>query len=435
MEHLFITTTSTEGFKPLGSAPQRSYELIVSSLSDPDVALLFAEPVSSQYGDKIDWYSERRGRAKPLAELSEEDQAALKARLSALVDKVRAEAQALSAGDDPDNDSLRLSEALNNALEIPNEDSIYAVVDADGAAQPVLVNWAWIEDRQNVVRGVLTSADTRQKVPPVSPVQTAEGTGTAQTETSKPARGRVARGGAGPSPAWFWLYWLGWLILALLIAAILVLMIAPCGLRVPGLPNFCVVGQAEASAGERRTLILRDQIAILEREIAMKDRACQPDPDIPPFLPPQVEIAPVPVPPVAEPQDHADIDDRLERAGAQVGDLTFSLIWDGPDDLDLEVTCPAGDRLFWGTRQACNGRIDIDTGVGRPSSEPVENIFFQDPLPGEYTVRVTLPTSRSGGAPRPFRLSVRQGDTVQVLEGVVSGRDTEWGHRLQFGGN
>ena len=432
MENQFIATTSTDGLRPLGTAPQRSYELIVSSVRDAEAALLFAEPVSSQFGDKVDWYTERPGRVRPLGDLDEAGQETLRARLAELVARVRSEAETLSAQDD--TESFRLSEALSNALEIPNEDSIFAVIAPDGTAQPVLVNWAWLEDRQSAVRGVLRGADTRAAAAAAAAAATAAQADDTQGGADDAAATEEVAEKAGPSVLWWWLFWLGWLILALLIAAILVAMIRPCALRLPGVPSYCEAAAAETSDAVRRTEVLRDRIALLEREIGIMDRACQPAPDRPEFLPPRQTEVPRTLPPVTPPADRADIE-RLDRAGAQTGDLTFSLIWDGPDDLDLEVFCPTGERLFWGTRAACNGVVDIDTGVGAPSPEPVENIYFESPVTGDYGIRVTMPTSRSGGAPQPFKLLVRRGTQVDTFEGVVSGRDTEWNETYQFGGN
>ena len=433
MENVFIVTTSTEGLTPLGTAPQRSFELLASALK-PEHAALFAEPVSSDYGDKIDWYTERSGKVSPLSSLPEEERAEVRARLDTLVGEIREIAEGCLADED-DMDRQRLGVSLQNALEIPNEGSIYAQARAEGGYDPILIHWAWVEDRQAVVRGVLSGSDTR------APKKAAVAAGAAAAGASAGAAGaqsaarRKASGGDDAlrvSPLFWWLYWLGWLLLALMIAAILLLLIAPCAVRLPFLPNTCLAAGPEASEEARLSLVLRDRIGILERQIEIADRACQPAPGIPDFLPPPREArqAPVVQPPV---EDHGDIDGRLERAGAEVGDLTFSLVWDGPDDMDLEVTCPGGVRLFWGTRSGCNGTLDTDSGLGGPALEPVENVFFNQPATGEYQVRVTLPTSRSGGAPQPFRVLVQDGDDSQILEGVLSGREREWTHTYRFG--
>ena len=441
MNSVFITTTSTEGLKPLGTTPERSFELVTRPLNEEQAAL-FAEPVHSDYGDTVDWYSVMPGKVQPLSKLEDEAQAAVRKRLAILVSEIRELAESFAANQQ-DLDSMRLGDALGNALQFPNDDSIFARIDPDGSLQPILVNWAWVEDRQGAIRSVLSGTDGRASAAATA-ASASEGASTtasgAEAVAAASARDeRAARQGRAMAVTpivWWWLFGLGWLILALLIALILLLLIAPCALRLPGLNSHCTVGVAEVSADERRTAVLRNQVAYLERQIAIADRACQPEPERPDFLP-FPRVAAPPVPPVVRPEvtDHDAIDDRLERAGAQVGDLTFSLVWDGPDDLDLEVTCPSGERLFWGVRTGCRGRVDIDTGVGSAALEPVENIFFQSPVPGDYSISVTMPTSRRQGAPQSFQLLVRDGAKLQVLEGVVSGRERQWTQTYRFGVN
>lgn len=436
MESILVTTTSTEGLKPLGTAPQRSFELIVSSLEGRAATQLFAEPVSSNFGDTVDWYTALSGRPRPMAELDEAEKETLKARLEERVAEVRDAAERVLAENPENSDNQRLAEALTNALEIPSEESIFGIVGPDGTVEPVLVNWAWVADQQKVVRGVLSATDTRHAASASAAAAAAAARSTeGDAGAVEAGQAKAARVATPVNPLlWWWLYWFGWLILALLLAAILILLIAPCSLRLPGLPSYCIVGEAEASEEERLAAALRDEVGILERQIAIADRACQPPIERPAFLPPRIAVPEPPVRAVPPETDTTQIDDRLDRVGAEVGDLTFSLIWNGPDDLDLEVTCPTGDRLFWGTRNACNGSKDIDTGVGAPAPEPVENIFFNTPVPGAYDLRVTMPTSRSNGAAQPFQLQIRDGADVQILEGVVSGREREWTSIYEFGG-
>ncbi|MEM6825220.1 MAG: hypothetical protein AAF566_08905 [Pseudomonadota bacterium] len=441
MDSTFITTTSTEGLTPLGTAPQRSFELLASSLSKAQAAL-FAEPIASDWGDKIDWYASGGGRVVPLSELTEEQQTEVRSRLSTLVTEIRD----LAAGhleETENTDRRRLGEALKNALEIPGDGSIFAQEREAGVYDPILVHWAWIEDRQSAVRGVLSGGDIRAPKTPVVGPGAAEIAVEGAAVAARPlAAGHDRRSGrvlVSPLLLW-WLYWIGWLILALMILAILILLIAPCALRLPGVPSFCLAEGPSTSNASRLTLVLRDRVGILERQIEIADRACQPEPGIPEFLPPPVQSRPVlpelaPVPQQALPQKSQDIEERLNRANAQSGDLTFSLVWDGPDDLDLEVTCPEDVRLFWGQRSGCNGQVDTDSGLGGPALAPVENIYFNDPVSGEYRVRVTMPTSRSNGATRPFQLLIQDRGQTQVLEGALSGRERRWTHNYTFGTN
>ena len=77
MFEAFLVTTSSEGLRPLGSAAQRSYELVSGSLRDrlgDRHANLFSEPVATSYGDRFDWYAPFSGKAVPLTDLESEDQ-------------------------------------------------------------------------------------------------------------------------------------------------------------------------------------------------------------------------------------------------------------------------------------------------------------------------------------------------------------------------
>ncbi len=89
---------------------------------------------------------------------------------------------------------------------------------------------------------------------------------------------------------------------------------------------------------------------------------------------------------------------RLVIARVGTGKLQFSLSWDADVDLDLHVTEPNGNQIFYGNEGPSNtgGRLDIDDlngplPSGRPAGEPegVENIFWNDTAPnGTYIVRV-----------------------------------------------
>jgi uncharacterized protein YfaP (DUF2135 family) len=48
---------------------------------------------------------------------------------------------------------------------------------------------------------------------------------------------------------------------------------------------------------------------------------------------------------------------RLKAAGAQVGALTCSLMWDNENDLDIHCETPAGEHIFYKSKRAgCGGR-------------------------------------------------------------------------------
>jgi hypothetical protein len=419
MSDPLLTNSLIEGLRPLGTPPQRSYELITGTVRarlDEAHAALFAEPVATQFGDRFDWYPAIEGRARPLSALDDDAQSAVLARLEALSGEIRKISEDYLASDTAEEQ--RLGEALENALSFPGPDWIFAVETEPGTYQPVIVNWAWVEDKQTAVQGNLRAVDTTAppKPTPVRPAAAAASSG-------RGAQAAVVDRGPRTIPVW--LFWLGWLILALLLAAILWLLTPACGVRSPVFLSNCPAPQ-QASEESRRTAELQDQIATLERQIGILDRACQPDglnrAEIPDFPRP------------AAPQVLPNIDERREQAGAELGDLTFTLAWDNADDLDLYVTCPAGVTVSHLQRAACNGQLDVDSNVGTPVAQPVENTFFTDPLGGTYTVRVHLYASRTGGGDTPFTLQVRAGDRVENLTGIVSGQSREWTFSYSFGG-
>lgn len=434
MFEAFLVTTSSEGLQPLGSAAQRSFELVSGTVRDrlgPAHAEIFAEPVPTRHGDRIDWHAAIRGSVHRLTDLPEPDRAGLRDVLGSRVADIRALAEELGASGD---DALqRLSEALSNATEIPGEDMIYAVRDGAGTLHPVLVHWAWLRDRRKAVRGVLTGMVPRKAAAaqPRGPLAAAAGPGTAAAAVVWP---------------WWLLILLGWLLLALLLAAILYLMIAPCGLSRAGLV-YCPAPAAGIGPAESETAVIEDEIAALQRDLGLMRRSCQPagpagpvpvpGPHVPGAVPPAPDSEATPAPDSeAPPAPDSEAARRAREAagrravarGAARGDLNFALEWRSRDDIDLFVTCPAGQTLSYRLRRACNGRYDLDANVVRRLAvgDPVENVVFDDPAPGPYRVKVELRAERSDG-PKEFTLHVlRRDGQSQSLAGTLGGDRREW---------
>jgi hypothetical protein len=246
-----LTTTSTEGLQPLGSAAQRSYELVTGALRDrlsPAHALLLAEPVAAGHGDQIDWHAPISGPIVPLLDLPAKEQKSVRRDLAQYTIEILNEAKALR--DNPDQNLQRLGEALANVVEVPSEAMIFVVKTAKGV-HPVLVHWAWVQDEQKRVRGVLTSMIARPA--PVGSVA--------------PPKSVWA------NPVWRWLVLLGWLLLAALLGLILWLMVYPCGLS-PWGPEYCKTEDQPLAALYSEQDVIADRILQVEREIALADRRC-----------------------------------------------------------------------------------------------------------------------------------------------------------------
>lgn len=448
----FLVNTSTEGLRPLGTAPQRSFELVTGTVAarlGPAHAALFAEPVSGAHGERTDWYATVSGHPRRLDALDPPEAERARAELARLVGDIRALATELAASGS--GDDQRLGEALANALEVPGEDSIWVLTGLpDGRLQPVLVNWAWIADRQQAVRGVLSGVDTRTPPPPPRPAPGAvppalpagappgpppgspPGPPPGAMAPLPPPGAAAAPAARGASPLLWWLVWLGWLLLAAMLAAILWLAIAPCALRLPGLPGRCPAGavaleqELAGFAAARERAVLEDRILQTERQLGIADRACQPVPvervELPPLIPPPAPESE----PESEPEPATDIDDRMQASGAQRGDLTFTLVWNSPDDLDLHVTCPLGAEISYRQKQACGGELDVDSNVTNVVPQPIENVFFTAPATGSYQVVVNYYETRTGGAPQNFEVQIRDGERVETLTGTVSSARRTW---------
>jgi len=123
-----------------------------------------------------------------------------------------------------------------------------------------------------------------------------------------------------------------------------------------------------------------------------------------------------------------NIQDALDKAKAESGDVQVSLFWSSKDDIDLHVVAPSGEEIYYGHRKSiCGGHLDVDmnVGYGKAVIGAVENVFWpvgKAPR-GKYRVYV-VPYSHHGGQPGtadPARFSVRviaQGRT-ETFNGVV----------------
>ncbi|WP_172331636.1 hypothetical protein [Mangrovicoccus sp. HB161399] len=426
MSTALLIDSTTEGLRPLGTAPQRSYELVTGAiLAAPSLgeahAALFAEPVESAYGDRIDWYSPLDGRAQTLGTLPEEEAQAARAELARLSDDILAEAKRLEEGGS--REEKRLSEALRNAVCHPGEGSVFVLPGAGGRPQPVLAHWGWVRDEAPEVRGALTAVDRSQPVAPTAPPAGA-GAGTdamAATAATAVLAEDPARRGVPAA-----LLWLGWLLLLLILLAIFYLLVAPCALRPAFLPGACPGAETARAAVFAETDVLETRIAMAERELSALDRACQPvvDPAIP------LPVAELP-PGSRDDSDAA----RLTEQGATIGELTFSLLWGSSADLDLHVTCPEGGTVSYGNREACGGTLDVDSNAAssRLRSDPVENVFYAAPGPGSYRIRVNLYQPRGAAGAQPFRLRIQDGGRVELVEGSVTPGQPDWVTEFSYG--
>ena len=91
------------------------------------------------------------------------------------------------------------------------------------------------------------------------------------------------------------------------------------------------------------------------------------------------------------------IDELIYKSGAREGEVTVTLLWETEDDLDLYVTSPLGDTVFYNNAvSSTGGRLDIDTipfVMGPEVSDGnknyyIENIYWDNAPQGTYKVVV-----------------------------------------------
>ena len=385
MAETLIARTYAEGIRPLGAAGQRNHALVteaVASRFSPAHALLFSEPSPTPDGAAVDWFAPVEGPVRRLDELNAAEQENARARIAGLTrDVLEFAGELKSTGQEADR---RLAEALENALEIPDGDSIWLVGE-----QPVLVNWAHSRDIDKAPRGVI-----RQLVPATPPPMPEIATPIPAPEL--PAAVAVAR-----RTPWDIFWWLGWLLLAILMFWALYLLIEPCALQGPAFLRFGTCPSAKmpvAAAETAQRAVLERRIAALQRDLAQTGGACVAQPE-----------------PAEEPE--AAIQTVLGEGG-RIGKVNVILSWDGPSDLDLAVVCPSGETISFRKKLACGGELDVDANLGASKimPKPVENIAFaEDPAHGIYGVQVRLHAQRgvTGRPPHPFSVLI-----------VVDGRET-----------
>lgn len=103
----------------------------------------------------------------------------------------------------------------------------------------------------------------------------------------------------------------------------------------------------------------------------------------------------------------------------KTGKLRINLQWETTDDLDLHVSDPDQNEIFYGKKSAiCQGKrgeLDVDMNAGTPfSSHPQENIVWEIPPSGKFEVWVELFTKRDTKEMIPF--------TVRILPENMQGR-------------
>lgn len=109
------------------------------------------------------------------------------------------------------------------------------------------------------------------------------------------------------------------------------------------------------------------------------------------------------------------------------GDIQVTLRWTTTDDLDLAVTDPSGNVVFYGNPSVpSGGQLDVDANAGcsGQTNSPIENIFWPaaGAPQGNYNIEVNLfSRCTQNTAPIPFEVRLLVQGNVQTLSGTVGG--------------
>ena len=397
MAEILIARTYAEGLRPLGAAAQRNHALITETLAgrlSPAHASMFSEPSPTPDGAAIDWYAQIEGPVRRLDELGAEEAKVVRARIGELTRDVLGLADELdSMGGEAHR---RLAEALRNALEVPDGGAVWLVGD-----QPVLVTWAHSRDIDKAPRGVI------RRMIPAKPVPVPTSAPVVAVERSVP---------------WDIFWWLGWLLLAILMFWALYLLIAPCGLRGPAFLNFDSCPRADAGprpldAEAERRGALEDRIAALERNLVLAGGAC--------------------VPQAASAEEPKEPDKAVLEEGGEIGKVNVILSWQDRSDLDLAVVCPSSEKIYHANKTACGGELDIDANMNESTPKPVENVVFAEPPQrGTYEVQVRLHAQKEeqGRPSHPFAVTIIVDGRKTVHNATVSRRNSTWTVNFDYGG-
>lgn len=107
---------------------------------------------------------------------------------------------------------------------------------------------------------------------------------------------------------------------------------------------------------------------------------------------------------------------------AEPGVLRVSLVFGGDADLDLYVTDPAQETVYYGNTpsRATGGVLEADLRCDAPAPR-VERVRFEAPPSGRYRIGVDHPERcRPGRAPARFRIVVEDGSDRLEREGEIA---------------
>ncbi|QQS54115.1 MAG: hypothetical protein IPM89_15025 [Candidatus Competibacteraceae bacterium] len=160
----------------------------------------------------------------------------------------------------------------------------------------------------------------------------------------------------------------------------------------------------------------------LEEELNSKLSGSEPPAPVSPS-PAPAEPPPVKSAPTLE--ERREFDQRMSAAGAAMGEITVTLLWNSHGDLDLVVDCPDSRQLDYRNPAECGGTLDVDANTARDKLQdrPVENVFWPagKAVPGTYRIAVRYVPRKDEQVPQETSYQVRlsRGGQESVFKGAI----------------
>nr|HMQ13191.1 hypothetical protein [Candidatus Competibacter phosphatis] len=148
----------------------------------------------------------------------------------------------------------------------------------------------------------------------------------------------------------------------------------------------------------------------------------------PPSIQPVPSSMPAESPPVKSAptlEERREFDQRMSAAGAAMGEVTVTLLWNSHGDLDLVVNCPTGRQLDYRNPAECGGTLDVDANTARDKLQdrPVENVFWPagKAMSGTYRIAVRYVPRKDEQSPQETSYQVRlsRGGQESVFKGTI----------------
>ena len=102
------------------------------------------------------------------------------------------------------------------------------------------------------------------------------------------------------------------------------------------------------------------------------------------------------------PNFSAEVQKRVAGKGGETGEVEIALIWDNTNDLDLHVTDPDHEEIFFAHRRSRSGGwldIDCNAGCGNLTRTPVEHVRWRRESAPDAPMRSQWCTMRSATIP------------------------------------